>query len=273
MQKLLLMMLLTGLCMLISVGNVAAQDNEISVGLIKFTEFKAMEIIMYKQPGKKPFDKLILAYEEFDVGGKKVKALEFYTKNDNQIWVYDVKLGWNAASQIKNNAYYHSGELIPQPWPGVPGPEYILEFAVAGDPEAEWLKIVPYIPVGSLPTNVDGAGLGSGFEPPKPFYIKRDMAYMEFMPWEEVIRTTGTFKFNPENVVICDGPNGTPIEKPFEVYGGLISGKIEGDWLPAVFFANGFEFYETQLPGWIKWRDEDGLLIRPEDVHLGGPLI
>lgn len=277
MKKLFGITVLAGLYMLIAVGAAFGESNEnVSSGLIEITEFKTGKIPMYKKPGGKPFDFLVFEEQTFDdignADGGKEKALAFFTQNGSLFSVYEVQEGWNAARQISDNKYYHSGQPFPIPWPGVPGPEHILKFAITGNPDVQWLKVAPYCPYIDGFVNVDGAWMGKGFSAPAPFYIERDESCMRFISWAKVVKTTYTFVCGPD-IIIHDSPDGKPLDKPFEVRGGYVVGELQGDWLQANFFEDQFAAYETYIQGWIRWHDADGLVIIPKEMHIGGPLI
>lgn len=262
----------------------------INGGIIEFTDFSAREIPMCREPGQEPFNFLLFTEKEYEVYNSesgKQKATGFSTKYPALIFVYAVKGGEESAQQIANNAYYQSGAIRPEPWPGVPGPEYVLKLAVAAGSDDTWIKVVPYLALGrgcyyeypnmppaggECPRGMDDVSYSGSYSIPKPFYIPYNESYMRFVPWADVVTQEHSFYFEPQ-ITVYDAPDGKAVDKPFEAYYGRLAGALEGDWAPVYLFADPYEAYETNYQGWIRWRDANGLTIAPRSMHIGGPLI
>lgn len=293
MSKYIFMLILAGAGIMAAVQPVCGQtpmNADMNGGIIEFTQFSAREIPMCREPGGEPFNFLVFTEKEYEVYNSesgKQKATEFSTKSPALIFVYAVKGGEESAQQIANNAYYQSGAIRLEPWPGVPGPEYMLKLAVDAGPNDGWIKVVPYLALGrgcyyeypnmppaggECPVDLEGVGYSGSYSVPKPFYIPYDESYMRFVPWADVVTQAHSFFLEPQTTVYY-APGGKAVDKPFEAYYGRLAGALEGDWAPVWLFADPYEAYERYYQGWIRWRDENGLTIAPRSMHIGGPII
>lgn len=274
--------------LLFTFGFAYAEDNARN-GIVEITDFSAREIPMYREPGGELFNFLIFTEKEYEVYNSesgKQKATEFSTKYPALIYVYAVQGGEKSAQQIANNAYYHSGAIRLEPWPGTPGPEHVLKLAVDVSSDDAWIKVEPYLALGrgcyyeypnmppsggECPRSMDDVSYSGSYSVPVPFYILRDESCMRFVPWADVVVQEHSFYFEPQTPVY-DAPGGKVVDKPFEAYYGRLVGPLDGDWAPVSLFADPYEAYDKYYQGWIRWRDENGLIIAPRAMHIGGGL-
>ena len=251
-------------------GPVYGANNERSPGIIEITDFQERRIPLYREPGGKAFETLVFAERVFDVG----PGLEFFMENGSRFLVFRVKQGWNAASQAAMNASYYANEDMLRNIPGTsPRPAHVLQFAILGDPEAEWLKVVHYQPFGAgTGININGSYIGIVSKAPGVFFIKRDDAYMRYVAWEDLISRERLVNVQPDTPVY-DGPDGKLIEKPFAAASAW-GVQIEGDWAQGWFFRSDMDAFQENYHGWFRWHAADGqLLVHPADRFIGPPLI